>query len=118
LENHYKLQKEDVEAFKLIFDYLKHLTTLSSGSILLVVTLAEKFFANSPFRSILFQALASFGWSILTALLSMAVISLNVGGGTFSPRSRKVFAWGFSMSALGFFGGMLLLTIAAVRQYG
>jgi len=94
LDESYKLQKEDVEAFKLIFDYLKHLTTLSSGSILLVVTLAEKFFANSPFRGVLFLALVSFGWSILTALFSMAVISMNVGGGIFSPVDPKVFRLG------------------------
>jgi hypothetical protein len=118
MEEPYTLQKDDVEAFKLIFDFLKHLTTLSSGSILLLVTLAEKFFANSPFRNILFQALAAFGWSILTALLSRIIISLNVGGGTFSATTRKTFAWGFSMSALGFFGGMLLIIVAVMRQYG
>lgn len=118
MDEPYKLQKEDVEAFKLIFDYLKHLTTLSSGSILLVVTLAEKFFANSPFRGVLFLALVSFGWSILTALLSMAVISMNVGGGIFSPLARKAFAWGFAMSALGFLGGMFILIFTVVGQYG
>jgi hypothetical protein len=118
LEDPYKLQKEDVDAFKLIFDYLKHLTTLSSGSILLVVTLAEKLFSSSSFRSVLIPVLISFGWSILTAVLSMAIISINVAAGTFSENSRKLFALGFAMSALGFLGGMLLLIIAVVRQYG
>ena len=118
MEEPYSLQKDDIEGFKLIFDFLKHLTTLSSGSILLLLALAEKFFANSPLRNALFQALVAFGCSILTALLSMAIVSFTVGSGTFSAKARKVFAWGYSMSALGFFGGMLLVIIAVVRQYG
>jgi hypothetical protein len=35
--------KLPVEAYTTTFDYLKHLTTLSTGSILLIVTLMENF---------------------------------------------------------------------------
>ena len=118
MENPYKLKDGDVDAFKLLFDFLKHLTTLSSGSILVLITLAEKFFTNSPFRNVLFIALAAFGWSILFALFSMIIISFNVGGGTFSTKSLNAFTSGFAMSALGFFVGMVLIVIAIVLQYG
>lgn len=113
----YKLQGNDFDAFKLIFDLLKHLTTLSSGSILLILTLAEKFFANSPLKDGLFLALAAFGLSILAALLSMTIISFNIGGGIFSGRSLNTFTGGIALSAFGFICGMVLITIAVVRQY-
>jgi len=114
----YTLQGNDFDAFKLAFDLLKHLTTLSSGSILLILTLAEKIFANSPFKDGLFLALAAFSFSILAALFSMTIISFNIGGGIFSGRSLNTFTWGIALSALGFICGMALITtVAVVRQY-
>lgn len=115
----YKLQGNDFDAFKLIFDLLKHLTTLSSGSILVILTLAEKFYANSPNKNSLFQALVAFGISILAALLSMTIITFTIGeGGTFSVKSLNTFLWGMASSAVTFICGMALITIAVVRQYG
>lgn len=111
-------ERNKTEMFKLVFDLLKHLTTLCSGSILLILTLAEKFFKDSAFSPALFKSLAAFAVSILAALVSMAILSLNAGNGRLVGRSNYWFAWGFVMSAIGFFGGMLLIIIAVFRQYG
>jgi hypothetical protein len=111
-------EKNKAEMFKLVFDFLKHLTTLSSGSILLILTLAEKFFKDSAFSPALFQSLGAFAVSILAALVSMAVISFSAGNGRLTGRSSYWFAWGFVTSAIGFFGGMLLIVTAVFRQYG
>jgi hypothetical protein len=116
MEN-FKLQENDVDAFKLVFDLLKHLTTLSSGSILLILTLAEKFFANSPFKGVLFLALAAFCLSILAALSSMTIISFNIGGGVFSAKSLNSFTSAVALSAFGFICGMIFIVFAVARQY-
>lgn len=60
------------ESEKLFFDSMKHLTTLSTGSILLLVTFLEKFFKERPeWKTLVVLALGSFVLSILCAVSSM-----------------------------------------------
>lgn len=111
-------EKNNVEVLKLVFEFLKHLTTLSSGSILVILTLAEKFFKDSAYSPALFQSVGAFAISILAALVSMAVLSFNVASMRLPGRPAFWFAWGFAMSAIGFIGGMSLLIISVFKQYG
>jgi len=43
-------EKADQEGEKLYFDSMKHLTTLSTGSVLLLVTFLEKLFSSPRWR--------------------------------------------------------------------
>ena len=59
------------DGWKLLFDYFKHLTTLSTGSILILVTLLEKLFTNPRWKWLAVVALGSFVLSIFFAILAM-----------------------------------------------
>jgi hypothetical protein len=59
--------KTRVEGAKLMFDAIKHLTTLNVGSILVLVALLEKVFTHPLWRAVLAVAFAGFVLSILAA---------------------------------------------------
>jgi hypothetical protein len=59
------------EGEKLYFDSMKHVTTLNTGSILILVTMLEKLFPNPRWWALIAFSLTSFGFSILCSVSSM-----------------------------------------------
>lgn len=65
-----------IEDNKLLFEAMKHLTTLSTGSILLLVTFLDRLFTtNREWLGLVAVALVGFMVSILTAVSSLIQIS-------------------------------------------
>ena len=64
------------EGGKLFFDLMKHLTTLSTGSLLLLVAFLEKLFPNPCCRWMIISVLCSLLLSVLGSLLAMLAIIL------------------------------------------
>lgn len=71
-------QKANEEGTKLRYDAMKHLTTLSTGSILLIVTFLEKLFATPKWKALIALALISFILSIITAYIAMVQLATLV----------------------------------------
>ena len=59
------------DAVKLAVDIAKHITTLSTGSIIILVTFLEKTFSNPIFGLLIIFAFLCFILSIITALKAM-----------------------------------------------
>lgn len=64
-------EKADKEGEKLFFESMKHLTTLSTGSILLLVTFLEKLFSNPRWKALIAVSLICFVVSIMCSVSSM-----------------------------------------------
>jgi hypothetical protein len=64
-------EKANEEATKLFYDVFKHLTTLSTGSILLLATFIETMFPSPQWKFLIVLALISFIISIISAVLMM-----------------------------------------------
>lgn len=64
-------EKADQEGEKLFYDSMKHLTTLNTGSILLLVTFLEKLFGNPRWKALIAVSLISFVASIVCSVSSM-----------------------------------------------
>lgn len=71
-------QEAHQEGQKLLYDAFKHLTTLSTGSILLLATFLEKFFKNPEWPALIAVALVGFIVSIVSAFITMLVLSDNI----------------------------------------
>ncbi len=69
-------QKANEESWKLRYDTYKHLTTLSTGSILLLVTFLEKLFVRPTWKGLVIIAFCLF---IVTVLASLVVMNITVG---------------------------------------
>ena len=68
------------EHYKVVFDYLKHITTLSTGSILLMATFVDKLFVSSEWKILAKFSISGFMICILAATLSytLAIIDLRL----------------------------------------
>ncbi|MCL4315793.1 MAG: hypothetical protein M1527_02845, partial [Gammaproteobacteria bacterium] len=65
--------KRRFETVKLSFDYFKHLTTLCSSVILIVVTFTEKIFHDPAHIKIAAQSIFPLGVAIAASLVGMAL---------------------------------------------
>jgi len=64
----------EIEIYKLEFEYLKHLTTISTGSILLLVAFLDKIFTRPECKTAIAVSLISFLLSIILCAISQATI--------------------------------------------
>jgi hypothetical protein len=64
-------ERANEEANKLFYDVFKHLTTLSTGSILILASLLETLFPNPHWRFLIVIALVSFIVSTVSAVRMM-----------------------------------------------
>jgi ABC-type Fe3+-siderophore transport system permease subunit len=64
-------QKANEESWKLRYDTYKHLTTLSTGSILLLVTFLEKLFVRPIWKGLVIASFCLFLINILASLIVM-----------------------------------------------
>lgn len=108
-------EKANEEANKLFYDVFKHLTTLSTGSILILATLLETVFTSPQWLFLIIIALVSFIVSIVSAVRMMffqasAVLMLKV------ETTRGELA-GFILTVGSFLLGIISFVIFAVRNF-
>lgn len=58
------------EFLKAVSDHFKHITTLSSGFILVMVAFLEKFFAKPEWKSLVIVAFVSFALATLFSVIA------------------------------------------------
>lgn len=78
------------EGTKLMFDAMKHLTTLSIGSILILVALLEKLFRSPRWRVLLATSFLSFIFSILMSVRLMVFLAGHVARRTDSETTSLI----------------------------
>ena len=64
----------EIEIYKLEFEYLKYITTICTGSVLVVITFLEKLFQNPEWKAAIAVSLCSFLLSIIICAFSQASI--------------------------------------------
>lgn len=110
-----------VESHKLVYDFQKHLTTLSAGSALLVITLVEKLFPKPEGTWMIAVALCGFLGSLLCGLAAMAMIGMNVGkttsDGSFPEEDASTFIYAGGFGAGSFFLGIFSTVMFALKNF-
>lgn len=64
----------EIEVYKIEFDYLKHLTTVSTGAILLIVAFLEKIFLQPTYKPAVSVSLVCFLVTIILCAIAQASI--------------------------------------------
>jgi hypothetical protein len=100
------------EADKLRYDFFKHLTTLSTGSILLSAALLEKLFTKPNGKILVLFALTAFVICILGSLIGMfyKAYQLQVGS-TLEVHDRSVASIATFIAMLSFLLGIIFLVV-------
>src|SRR5262249_12965463 len=113
-------KRETIESFKYWADYLKHLTTLSTGSILLITTFLEKLFEHPQWKCAAVISLCGFLSAVMCAVLCfswMAIASHKWDqDGPHCETTRKWDVVSLYVAWIGFLVGMIFLTIFAIRN--
>jgi hypothetical protein len=105
------------ESLKLYYDVYKHLTTLSTGAIVILVALLEKVFVNPKWRALVVAAFCFFLLTILGSLQTMMVCAHDVRYGSSARNELLVFRlWTALLCLLCFVLGVLSLVVFATKN--
>jgi len=92
------------------YDYVKHLTTLSTGSIVIIATFVDKFSKNSSYRFLLTISFAALTISLLCSMVSM-LYTLSYQPYTNDNRNS---IWEYKVVRISFMGTISSLVIGLV----
>jgi formate hydrogenlyase subunit 3/multisubunit Na+/H+ antiporter MnhD subunit len=110
-------EKADQEGEKLYYDSMKHLTTLNTGSVLLLVTFLEKLFSSPRWRALVAVSLVSFVISILCSVSSMFQSANHIKySGKFRRLETRIKNVAYYFSLVTFLVGIVSLVIFALRN--
>ena len=104
---------QKLEMYKLVFDLMKHITTLSSGAIIIVITMIEKVFSAKPPIGMFIFTLGAFCISIVSAITAMLILSLNATKGMTEESDRIWFATSAVVATVGFGWGIIAIAFYA-----
>ncbi len=104
-----------IESLKLSYDLFKHVTTLSTGSLLLLATLLDKFFKAPEWSFLIGVTFTAFLISLVGSLALMFTLSRTIAGsGEVSDPIDRLGVFGVISSVGGFilgFGTLIAFTL-------
>ncbi len=101
------------------YDYLKHLTTLSTGSLLLLVTFAEKFAKVPVWQRLFAVGIGCFLISVICSLTCMfLVLSSSRKRDTAPPWEDYAIITSFVLTCLFFVWGILAMSVYGIANVG
>lgn len=106
-----------IETYKLVFELMKQLTALSSGSIILLITLVEKVFRTAPPSKLIALAFFGFCTSIIAAVVVMMLLAYNAADGQISESERNAFGIASAIASVAFVMGIVFTVFAAVPSF-
>ncbi|MGB8682931.1 MAG: hypothetical protein WCD12_08615 [Candidatus Binatus sp.] len=110
-------KSDAVESIKFVADYLKHLTTLSTGSLLLISTFLEKFFARPLWKPCVIVALSSFLVSVIGAALALTALAAMIEDPLdYFSDSGLAFGFGLIATWAGFLVGIISFAAFAIKN--
>ena len=107
----------DIEKVKLLSDHSKHLTTISSAAVVVLVGFAEKIPLVTIGRATIGHAVLFFALSILLAVLGQVILIANHTDKDQEHNSGKTLDGVFMGSWVTFFLGMALLGYVGFRNF-
>lgn len=118
VEEEIERAKQYVEAQKVVFDYVKHITTLGTGSVLLLALLLEKFFQHPHWKWLIPCSFLGFicsiillsctGFGLIRSVRTPSAISASLVGFT---------AWTFIGGSIAFAVGIVSLAVFSIRNW-
>jgi uncharacterized membrane protein YidH (DUF202 family) len=111
-------QIPDVEHSKIVHDYLKHLTTLSTGSIVLITAFLEKLFTQPQWKFLVIVSILGFMLCVLACVLAQTLL-LYYGRLDRKSDEKMSLVGALSLFAawIGFLIGVVALSVFAIRNF-
>ncbi len=108
-----------LEGVKQLHDSLKHLTTLSTGSIVLTVAFLEKLFSNPEWKGIIIISILAFVGSLFCSVTGMLLQSIDTMNIENVGKSHDIESIGkfMAISYYLFFAGVLALAVFFLKNF-
>jgi hypothetical protein len=107
-----------LEFHKAFYDYLKHLSTISTGSIVLLAAFLEKIFAQPRWKPLIGISVAGFLITVIASVIAYSLMVLNFPRP--GIRNQKwegdIVFWAVLLTWLGFISGVTSLAIFIIRN--
>jgi cytochrome c oxidase assembly factor CtaG len=115
--------KQLQQSAKLGFDYFKHLTTLSTGSIVFLGSVLEKLFSEPAWKPLVYISFAGFVICVVAsvfAMLSFCHLTTPTVSGQAQPSENnladQILGGSSGIAAISFVLAILLLTVFFIRN--
>lgn len=106
------------ESWKLVYDFFKHITTLDTGAILLLVGLLEKLFKEPKWRPLVGLAIILFLTSLVSCLATMYLMAFFISqGGKPGGFPEAIAIVPFLLAIVGFVGGLCCLGAFTMKNF-
>tara|TARA_R110002074_G_scaffold402208_1_gene604646 strand:+ start:3251 stop:3595 length:345 start_codon:yes stop_codon:yes gene_type:complete len=112
------MSKLPIEAHTTVFDYLKHLSSLCTASILLIIAFLEKLFESPEWKVCIAISLVSFVLSIISTVVAQAGVIEMI-----DHNPKNVAKWAHPLAFIGlafvwlfFIVGLVSLVVFALKN--
>ena len=110
-------QTVGIERYKSLFDYIKHLTTLSTGSVVVLATFLEKIFQTPQWKQLAAISIFCFTASVIASIITYTFYFLSF------PTGKPVPIWAGTTGTysliitwISFIAGVILWTIFTMKN--
>ncbi len=111
--------RRDLASYEQEQAFLKHLTTLSTGSIIIIITFLEKTFSNPEWKILVAISIGLFLISILGSVITHFLSVLGVDSHAKRKMAKTELVIGVFSTFLafsGFLGGIICLGVFAIKN--
>jgi hypothetical protein len=107
-----------LEFHKAFYDYLKHLSTISTGSIVLLAAFLEKIFAQPRWKPLVGVAVAGFLITVIASIITYSLMVLNFPrpGIKRQKWEGNVVFFAVLLTWIGFISGVISLAIFILKN--
>jgi hypothetical protein len=110
--------KQYVEVQKIVFDYIKHITALDTGAIILLTVLLEKFFKVPRWSVLIYSTFMGFGFSIIALTLAgFGVVRSVHTPDKIESGLAEFTTWTFILGLIGFLVGIMSIALLVVKNW-
>lgn len=106
-----------LEGRKLFYDAFKHITTLSTGSILLLITFLDKVFKNPASLWLFVLSTISFVVSMTISVVVMMILAGAITNRGLEKEDRKMVTLVIGTAISSFFVGVIVFIIFALQNF-
>jgi len=113
-----KQEKANEESLKLSYDLFKHITTLNTGTLLILITFLEKLFQNPSWKFLVSVSFVSFIISIIFSIVIMFFLAQGIADfGELEKIETKIARWSFIISIVFFIIGIFSFVLFALVNF-
>ena len=107
-----------VKALETFYDFLKHLTTLGTGSIIILSTFLEKLFSNPEWKILISITFGNFIVSTTISVIVMMMLPNAIANHGFEETEGNIAKIGIYVAIGTFIAGIISLTAFTVAPQG